>query len=83
MAKYTNQELVNFVLASNNIDNDAKALTEIIKLLREKKKFGIVWEDSKEDELEQLRLTIPYLTEDKSKELLTDSKDDMITYLKS
>lgn len=40
MAKYTNQELVNFVLASNNIDNDAKALTEIIKLLREKKKFG-------------------------------------------
>lgn len=81
MAKYTNQELVNFVLASNNIDNDAKA--QLIKLLREKKKFGIVWEDSKEDELEQLRLTIPYLTEDKSKELLTDSKDDMITYLKS
>lgn len=45
MAKYTYQELVNFVLASNNIDNDAKA--QLIKLLREKKKFGIVWEDSK------------------------------------
>ena len=65
MAKYTNAKLANLVAESTEIDNDAKA--QIIKMLRESKTYGLVWERNPEDAYEDLRKNIAVFKEDKSK----------------
>ena len=48
-----------------NLDNDAKA--QLIKILRENKTYGLVWEHNPEEAYELLRSKLPVFTEDKSK----------------
>jgi len=58
----------------NNQTNE-KLLAEIERLkkeLREKKKYGLVWEDKSEDVVEMCKEKLPVLKEIKSKEILTD-----------
>lgn len=65
MAKYTNAELANLVAESTEIDNDAKA--QIIKMLRESKTYGLVWERNPEDAKEILKDKLVVFHEDKEK----------------
>lgn len=64
MPTYTNQQLIDCVLASNGIDNDAKA--QLVQLLKKDKKYGLVWEDKPEDTELRLVSEIPVLKEDAS-----------------
>lgn len=73
MAKYTNAELVEFIKGTPDLDNEAKS--QLIKLLRENRSYGIVWEDNPEDAVEFMRGNIPYFVEDKSKEVLSGTQD--------
>ena len=73
MAKYTNAELVEFIKDTPDLDNDAKS--QLIKLLRESRSYGIVWEDNPEDAVEFMKDNIPYFVEDKSKEVLSANQD--------
>ena len=73
MAKYTNAELVEFIKDTPDLDNDAKS--QLIKLLRESRSYGIVWEDNPEDAVELMKDNIPYFVEDKSKEVLSGNQD--------
>lgn len=61
MAKYTNNELVSFILASNNIDSDAKS--QLINFLRTNRSYGMVWEDNPEEAVNRMRREIPVLSE--------------------
>ena len=65
MAKYTNAELANLVAESTEIDSDAKA--QIIKMLRESKTYGLVWERNPEDAKEILKDKLVVFHEDKEK----------------
>ena len=65
MAKYTNAKLANLVAESTEIDNDAKA--QIIKMLRESKTYGLVWERNPEDAKEILKDKLLVFHEDKEK----------------
>jgi adenine-specific DNA-methyltransferase len=65
MAKYSNEELVGLLANDKNLDNDAKA--QLIKILRENKTYGLVWEHNPEEAYELLRSKLPVFTEDKSK----------------
>lgn len=65
MAKYTKEELVSFVINSQELDNEAKS--QLIKMLRENKTYGLVWERNPEDAHEFLRDNLPILIEDQKK----------------
>lgn len=47
------------------LSNEQKS--DILQLISEQKKYGLVWEDSPEEVEEKMRTTIPVLTEDKDK----------------
>ena len=49
--------------------------SEILQLISEQKKYGIVWEDSPEEVEEKLRSEIPVLVEDKSRFIDSDAVD--------
>ena len=65
MAQYTNAELVNYISGCSSLDNDVKS--QVIKILRENKKYGLVWEHNPEDANEILRTKIPVFTEVKDR----------------
>lgn len=47
-------------------------LIKEIEHLKKRKKFGLVWEDKKEDVVEQCKKELPVIKEVKSKEIITD-----------
>lgn len=49
--------------------------SNLIGLLRQQKKYGLVWEDKPEDVEERLRESLPVLREVKGKEILSDVPD--------
>lgn len=51
---------------------DRKDLIREIEQLRRRKKYGLVWEDKKENVVEQCKTELPVLEEVKSKEIITD-----------
>lgn len=54
--------------------SNEKLLHEYKELLK-RKKFGIVWEDKEEKIIEECKNSLPVLTEDEKKAILTDSSD--------
>ena len=72
MAKYTNAELVNSISECSTLNNEVKS--QIIKILRENKTYGLVWEDSPEEAYDILRSKLPILIEDKSKRLVSSDE---------
>lgn len=55
--------------------DNSQLLAEIERLKKElkaKRRYGLVWEDKKEDVVEQCKEKLPVLKEDKSKEIITD-----------
>ena len=65
MAKYTNAELVNYISGCSTLDNEVKS--QIIKILRENKQYGLVWENNPEDAKEILRDRVPVFREIKDR----------------
>ncbi len=63
-------ELANKILAIEGLSNEEKAA--LLKLLREQKKYGLVWEDKPEDIEERLRSELPVLTEVKERAIISD-----------
>lgn len=55
------------------LSNEQKS--DILQLISEQKKYGLVWEDSPEEVEEKMRTTIPVLTEDKDKFIDSDAVD--------
>lgn len=55
------------------LSNEQKS--DILQLISEQKKYGLVWEDSPEEVEEKMRATIPVLTEDKDKFIDSDAVD--------
>ena len=65
MAKYSNIELANIISDCSQLDSDVKS--QIIKVLRENKKYGLVWEHNPEEANEILREKVPVFTEIKER----------------
>lgn len=65
MANYSYHELANLVASCTELDNEVKG--QIIRILREDRTYGIVWEHNPEDANEILRSNIPVFVEDKEK----------------
>ena len=73
MAKYSNEELVGLLANDKNLDNDAKA--QLIKILRENKTYGLVWENKPEEVEDRLKDKLPALTEVKSRAIISEASD--------
>lgn len=72
--KIDKQALREKIQSLKGLSNEDKSL--LLALLAEQKKYGLVWEDSKEDAEEVLRENIPVLKEDKSKRIVNDNAPD-------
>ena len=71
MSRYIDKEaLVAAVMSSTELDNEQKS--QLIRLIREQKKYGLVWEDSTEDAWEKMKTSIPVLNEVDDKRILND-----------
>ena len=57
---------------NNYQDYTKEELIKEIKNLKKRKKYGLVWEDKKEDVVEQCKKELPVVKEVKSKEIITD-----------
>ena len=66
-------ELISKLQTLEGLSNDERS--SLIGLLREHKKYGLVWEDKPEDVEERLREELPVLREVKDKDILSDSAD--------
>ena len=66
-------ELISKLQTLEGLSNDERS--SLIGLLREHKKYGLVWEDKPEDVEERLREELPVLREVKDKAILSDSAD--------
>ena len=55
------------------LSNEQKS--DILQLISEQKKYGIVWEDSPEEVEENLRINIPVLVEDKDRAIISNADD--------
>ena len=53
------------------LSNEQKS--DILQLISEQKKYGIVWEDSPEDVEENLRVNVPVLVEDKDRAIISNA----------
>ena len=65
--------LVDKIKSLEGLTNDEKA--DLIGLLHSHKKYGLVWEEKKEDVEERLREQLPVLTEVKERAILSDNTD--------
>lgn len=65
--------LVDKIKNIEGLTNDEKA--DLIGLLRSHKKYGLVWEDKKEDVEERLREQLPLLTEVKERAIISSESD--------
>lgn len=66
-------ELISKLQTLEGLSNDERS--SLIGLLREHKKYGLVWEDKPEDVEERLREELPVLREVKDKAILSDNPD--------
>ena len=66
-------ELISKLQTLEGLTNDERS--NLIGLLREHKKYGLVWEDKPEDVEERLRDELPVLREVKDKAILSDEPD--------
>lgn len=66
-------ELISKLQTLEGLSNDERS--SLIGLLREHKKYGLVWEDKPEDVEERLRDELPVLHEVKDKAILSDEPD--------
>lgn len=73
MAKYTNAELVDYISGCSTLDNEVKS--QIIKILRENKTYGLVWERNPEEAYEILREKIAVFSEVKDKCIQSSDAD--------
>ena len=72
MSRHIDKEaLVTAVMSSTELDNEQKS--QLIRLIREQKKYGLVWEDSTEDAWEKMKTSIPVLNEVDDKRILNDT----------
>jgi len=72
MSRHIDKEaLVAAVMSSTELDNEQKS--QLIRLIREQKKYGLVWEDSTEDAWEKMKTSIPVLNEVDDKRILNDT----------
>lgn len=68
MSRHIDKEaLMAAVMSSTELDNEQKS--QLIRLIREQKKYGLVWEDSTEDAWEKMKTSIPVLKEDETKRI--------------
>lgn len=70
MARIDKQALRKQILELN-IDNELKS--QLLTLVAEQKRYGLVWEDSPEDAEEILKTNVPVFTEVKDKEINNDT----------
>ena len=74
MSRHINKaELISKLQTIEGLTNDERS--SLIGLLREHKKYGLVWEDKPEDVEERLRESLPVLREVKDKAILSDEPD--------
>lgn len=74
MKNLTNKsELISKLQTLEGLTNDERS--SLIGLLRQHKKYGLVWEDKPEDVEERLREELPILREVKDKAILSDDAD--------
>ena len=74
MSRHINKaELISKLQTLDGLDIDERS--SLIGLLREHKKYGLVWEDKPEDVEERLRESLPVLREVKDKAILSDEPD--------
>lgn len=55
------------------LSNEQKS--DILQLISEQKKYGLVWEDSPEEVEENLRVNVPVLVEDKDRAIISNTDD--------
>ncbi|TSC94288.1 MAG: type III restriction-modification system methylation subunit [Candidatus Berkelbacteria bacterium Athens1014_28] len=68
-------------MKKNNYQNWSKEdLVKEVETLKKRKKYGLVWEEKKEDVVEQCKKELPVLKEVKEKEIITD-KDKPVNLL--
>lgn len=67
------QALIEKIQNLDGLANEDKSA--LIGLLREHKKYGLVWENKSEDAEELLQTKIPVITEDKEKAVISQQKD--------
>ena len=74
MSRHINKAgLISKLQTLDGLDIDERS--SLIGLLREHKKYGLVWEDKPEDVEERLRESLPVLREVKDKAILSDEPD--------
>lgn len=71
MGMYSNAELANFVIKSNQINNEAKS--QLIQMLRNNQTYGLIWERNPEEAYDILKDKLPVFFE--RKELFIPSSD--------
>lgn len=71
--KFDKQELEKKIRDAKDLSNEDKS--NILQLLKEKKTYGLVWEDSTEDAWEMMKDNIPVLKEDETKQILHGSEN--------
>lgn len=69
--KFDKCELEKKIREATNLDNEDKS--NLLQLLKEKKTYGLVWEDSTEDAYEELKTKIPVLHEVDEKKIVNDT----------
>lgn len=73
MSKIDKTELIKKLRDLEGLTNEEKS--NLIGLLRQYKKYGLVWEDKPEDVEERLRVELPILKEVKERALISDQPD--------
>jgi len=71
--KVNKVELAEKINALGGLDNETKS--QLLELLHERKRYGLVWENHKEDVEERLRSELPVLREVKDKFIPSDDPD--------
>lgn len=70
--KIDKQSLASLIRESKELNNDQKA--DLLQLLNEQKRYGLVWEEHKEDAEELLTENIPILIEETSKRIISSPR---------
>ena len=71
--KFDKIELEKKIREADNLSNEDKS--NLLQLLKEKKTYGLVWENSTEDAWEKMKECIPVLKEDETKRILHGSEN--------
>ena len=72
--KFDKQELEKKIRDAKDLSNEDKS--NLLQLLKEKKTYGLVWENSTEDAFEQLKTQLPILREVKERQIVNDTETE-------